>query len=104
MEHVGAADRKAACLWCDKSPESISNANYAQVVDKQIGICRVCNDMSEIREPVERLEKASVDQKAELTKSALAVAALCHNWMTNMSNDSAADWVDGTYFKGDLPD
>ena len=104
LEHASAADRKAACLWCDKLPESISNANYAEVVDKQIGICRVCNDMSEIREPVERLEKASVDQKAELTKSALAVAALGYKVMKNVPNDSAADWVQGTYFDGDLPD
>ena len=61
-------------------------------------------DMSAIREPVERLEKASVDQKAELTKSALAVAALSYNSMKALQNDSAADWVQGTYFKGDLPD
>ena len=60
--------------------------------------------MSEIREPVERLEKASVDQKAELTKSALAVAALGYNYMKKVPNDSAADWVQGTYFEGDLPD
>ena len=104
LEHASAADRKAACLWCDKLPESISNASYAEVVDKQIGRCRVCNDMSEIREPVERLEKASVDQKAELTKSALAVAALGYNVMKELPNDSAADWVQGTYFNGDLPD
>ena len=104
LSHVKDRDRKAASQWCDIRPECISNEDYAKVVDNQLEICRSLNEQSKNSAPVQYLLTASVDQKAELTKSALAVAALGHNWMTYMPNDSAADWVDGTYFKGDLPD
>ena len=55
-------------------------------------------------QPYVELKKAGTDSKAEVTKSALAVAAVVHNWMAHRPNDSAADWLDGAYFKGDLPD
>ena len=102
MEHASAADRKAACLWCDKLPESISNADYAKVVDNLIQDCRGMN--KEESEPIKLVMAASVDTKAELVKSALAVAAFAHNDRNDERNNSAADWKAGTYWQGDRPD
>ena len=105
LTKVGADDRKAACLWCDKMPESISNADYAKVVDNLIKDCCGMNEEENTQsEPIKLVMAASVDTKAELAKSALAVAAFAHNVITHKPNNSAADWEAGTYFKGDRPD
>ena len=102
MQNVTDRVRKSACVWCDILPGFISNADYAKVVDNLIQDCRGMN--KEESEPIKLVMAASVDTKAELAKSALAVAAFAHNDMTKTRNKSATDWKAGTYWQGDRPD
>ena len=102
MQNVKDGIRKNACLWCDIIPGFISNADYAKVVDNLIQDCSGKN--KEESESIKEVRTASVDTKAELVKSALAVAAFAHNDRKHVKNNSAADWVPGTYFEGDRPD
>ena len=102
MQNVKDGIRKNACLWCDIIPGFISNADYAKVVDNLIQDCSGKN--KEESESIEEVRTASVDTKAELVKSALAVAAFAHNDRKHVKNNSAADLVPGTYFEGDRPD
>ena len=102
MQNVKDGIRKNACLWCDILPGFISNADYAKVVDNLIQDCRGMN--KEESEPIKLVMAASVDTKAELVKSALAVAAFAHNDRKHVKNNSAVHWEPGTYFEGDRPD
>ena len=102
MQNVKDGIRKNACLWCDILPGFISNADYAKVVDNLIQDCSGKN--KEESESIKEVRTASVDTKAELVKSALAVAAFAHNDRKHVKNNSAADLVPGTYFEGDRPD
>ena len=102
MQNVEGGIRKNACLWCHILPVFISNADYAKVVDNLIQDCSGMYE--EDSEPIKLLMAASVDTKAELVKSALAVAAFAHNDRKHVKNNSAAHWEPGTYFEGDRPD
>ena len=102
MQNVKDGIRKNACLWCDIIPGFISNADYAKLVDNLI---KDCSGMyEEDSEPIKLLMAASVDTKAELVKSALAVAAFAYNDRKHLKNNSAVHWEPGTYFAGNRPD